>query len=57
MQSFRDHERIVEAITDRDEVLAEFLMRRHIASARERFRAAPDREGPEIDEIGLAGFN
>jgi DNA-binding GntR family transcriptional regulator len=39
MQSYRDHQRIFEAISDHDEELAEFLMRRHIATARERFLA------------------
>lgn len=57
MQSFRDHERIVEAITERDEQLAEFLMRRHIAGARERFQQSTVPEGSAVDEIELAGFS
>ncbi len=41
MKSYRDHQRIVEAIQDGDEELAEVLMRRHIAAARKRFIATP----------------
>ena len=36
----RDHERIIDAIEDRDSELAELLMRRHIESARGDFRRA-----------------
>lgn len=36
-QAYRDHERILDAIEDRDPDLAELLMRRHIAAARRRF--------------------
>jgi len=39
-KSHRDHERIVEALCDRDAGLAEMLMRRHVATARERFLTA-----------------
>lgn len=49
MRSYRDHQRIVEAIGDRDERLAEFLMRRHIALARERFLNAPFQEMPNAE--------
>jgi DNA-binding GntR family transcriptional regulator len=37
LRAYRDHERILEAIGDRDGDLAEILMRRHIAAARELF--------------------
>lgn len=47
--SYRDHQRIVEAIADRDEELAEFLMRRHIATARDRFLTAPFEEMPNAE--------
>ncbi len=40
LKSYRDHARIVEAMRDRDADLAEMLMRRHVAKARERFLAA-----------------
>ncbi|HAU08108.1 MAG TPA: GntR family transcriptional regulator, partial [Gammaproteobacteria bacterium] len=33
-QAFKEHHRIVDAIEERDSVLAELLMRRHIASAK-----------------------
>ena len=57
MQSFRDHMRIVEAIEERDEALAEFLMRRHISVARERFLNTPFNESNAItDSIKQAGF-
>ena len=57
MQSFRDHMRIVEAIEERDEELAEFLMRRHISVARERFLTTPFNELNAItDSIKQAGF-
>jgi DNA-binding GntR family transcriptional regulator len=39
-RSYRDHQRIVEALRERDADLSEMLMRRHIASARERFMQA-----------------
>jgi DNA-binding GntR family transcriptional regulator len=57
MRSLRDHERIVEAITERDEQLAEFLMRRHIVAARERFQESTRSNGSSVDEIELAGFS
>lgn len=38
-KSHQDHERIVEAIQQRDGELAELLMRRHVNIARERFRS------------------
>jgi DNA-binding GntR family transcriptional regulator len=37
LRAYRDHERILDAIEDRDADLAELLMRRHIASARHHF--------------------
>lgn len=40
LKSYRDHARIVEAMRDRDADLAELLMRRHVAKARERFLAS-----------------
>jgi len=39
-QSHQDHERILEAIQNRDGELAELLMRRHVALARQRYHAA-----------------
>ncbi len=39
-KSHSDHERILEAIQNRDGELAELLMRRHVGVARQRFRAA-----------------
>ncbi|QJP14426.1 GntR family transcriptional regulator [Starkeya sp. ORNL1] len=57
MKSYRDHQRIVEAIQDGDEELAEVLMRRHIAAARKRFIATPFDESAGVDDaITQAGF-
>lgn len=39
-QAYRDHERILDAIEDRDPDLAELLMRRHIAAARRHFEGS-----------------
>jgi len=41
-RSHTDHERIVEAIRDRDGELAEILMRRHVRTAKARFLVAKD---------------
>ncbi|MCJ8142013.1 GntR family transcriptional regulator [Ancylobacter sp. A5.8] len=57
MQSFRDHMRIIEAIEDRDEALAEFLMSRHISAARARFLTTPFNEASDaVDSLKEAGF-
>ncbi len=37
-RAFREHHRIIEALSDRDGDLAEMLMRRHIAAARENLK-------------------
>jgi DNA-binding GntR family transcriptional regulator len=37
LRAYRDHERILDAIADRDGELAEILMRRHVAAARKLF--------------------
>ena len=37
LRAYRDHERILDAVADRDGELAEILMRRHVAAARELF--------------------
>jgi len=42
-KSHQDHERILEAIQDRDGDLAELLMRRHVGVARQRYREAESR--------------
>jgi DNA-binding GntR family transcriptional regulator len=57
LKSYRDHQRIVEAIEDGDEELAEVLMRRHIAAARQRFltTSLAENAGAE-DPIAKAGF-
>lgn len=57
MKSYRDHVRIVEAIEEGDEELAEVLMRRHIATARKRFMStAFDETAGADDPITKAGF-
>lgn len=38
-RAFQEHQRIIDALADRDGELAELLMRRHIAAARENLRA------------------
>ncbi len=44
-QSHLDHERILEAIQNRDGELAELLMRRHVGLARQRYHAAESSRG------------
>lgn len=52
MPQYRDHERIVEAMQDRDADLAEILMKRHVAKARKRLMALNSAwPAPAIREI------
>lgn len=51
-QAFKEHHRIVDAIEERDAMLAEFLMRRHIASAKATLLAQLDHDS-ELNPIGV----
>ncbi|HET7085595.1 MAG TPA: GntR family transcriptional regulator [Rhizomicrobium sp.] len=49
-----EHRRILEAIEDRDEELAELHMRRHIAAAREALSAALRRQNDNQEQTGIS---
>jgi len=51
-QAFKEHHRIVDAIEERDAMLAELLMRRHIASAKATLLAQLDHDS-ELNPIGV----
>jgi len=51
MPQYRDHERIVEAMQDRDGELAEILMKKHVAKARKRLMALNSSWQPQNAEI------